>query len=103
MITWMWIGFLLFVLAMLAIDLGVFHRHAHTVRVKEALIWSAVWITLALIFNVFIYFAYDGHWLNLGRAQDGTVAIDRVDGATMTGRKAAEKFFTGYVIEKSLS
>jgi tellurite resistance protein TerC len=51
----MWGGFLLFVIFMLALDLGVFHRKQHTVKVKEALIWSGVWISLALIFNVGIY------------------------------------------------
>jgi tellurite resistance protein TerC len=102
MVTWMWVGFVLFVLGMLAIDLGVFHRKAHAVSVREALIWSAVWITMALIFNVFIYFAYDGHWLELGRAHDGSIATD-IDGVRLEGHAAAIKFFTGYVIEKSLS
>ena len=100
---WFWIGFILFVLAMLAIDLGVFHRQAHAVSVKEALIWSAVWITISLLFNVFIYFAYSHHWLGIGRAPDGSVMIDRVDGLPLNGHNAALKFFTGYVIEKSLS
>jgi tellurite resistance protein TerC len=102
MVTWMWVGFVLFVLAMLAIDLGVFHRKAHSVSIREALGWSVVWITLALVFNVFIYFAYDGHWLELGRARDGSVATD-IDGVRLEGHAAAIKFFTGYVIEKSLS
>jgi len=52
----LWIGFNVFVLAMLALDLGVFHRTAHVVKMKEALIWSAVWIALALLFNVSVYF-----------------------------------------------
>ena len=46
-----WIGFGAFVLAMLALDLGVFHRKSHTVGMKEALTWSGVWIALALLFN----------------------------------------------------
>ena len=53
---WLWVGFNLFVLAMLALDLGIFHRHAHVVSVKEAAIWSGVWITLALAFNAGLYF-----------------------------------------------
>src|SRR5262245_26859084 len=73
----LWIGFTLFVLAMLAIDLGVFHRRAHEVRVREALVWTVVWITLALLFNAGVYF-----WL---------------------GRERALEFFTGYLIEKALS
>ena len=72
-----WIVFNAFVLVMLALDLGVFHRKSHTVKVKEALIWSAVWVTLALLFNV-------GIW-------------------HFKGPKIAMEFFAGYVIEKSLS
>ncbi len=74
---WKWIIFNLFVLAMLALDLGVFNRKAHAVKLKEALGWSAVWVTLALLYNVGIYF-----WL---------------------GQAKALEFLTGYVIEKSLS
>jgi tellurite resistance protein TerC len=92
-----------FVLAMLALDLGVFHRHAHTIKIREALIWSGIWIALALVFNVFVYFAYENHWLGIGRAADGTVRQDPVDGSLLNGHTAAIKFFTGYVIEKSLS
>jgi tellurite resistance protein TerC len=73
----MWGGFLLFVVVMLALDLGVFNRRQHVVKVKEALAWSAVWITLALIFGVGVYY-------------------------TMGQQKALE-YFTGYVVEKSLS
>lgn len=72
-----WGGFLLFVLAMLALDLGVFNRSAHAVKFKEAVTWSAVWISLSLLFNV-------GIWWRLG----GTAGMD---------------FLTGYLIEKSLS
>src|SRR5947207_4082347 len=94
---WIWIGFILFVLSLLALDLGVFHRKAHVVRVKEALTWSAVWIALALLFSLFVYFGYQNHWLGLG------TMIDKVDGAHNNGRAAAIKYITGYVIEKSLS
>ncbi len=72
-----WIGFNVFVLIMLALDLGVFNRKAHVVSVKEALTWSGIWICLALIFNSLIYYWFGEH-------------------------KAVE-FLTGYVIEKSLS
>ncbi len=74
---WMWIGFNVFVLAMLALDLGVFHRKSHEVKIKEALAWSGVWIALALVFNVLLYF-----W---------------------RGEQAALEFLTGYLIEKALS
>jgi tellurite resistance protein TerC len=73
----LWVVFNIFVLAMLALDLGVFHRKAHVIKIKEALVWSAVWITLALLFNLGIYF-----W---------------------RGPETALEFLTGYLIEKSLS
>lgn len=98
-----WTGFILFVLAMLALDLGVFHRKAHVVRVKEALVWSGVWIALALSFSIFVYFGYENHWLGLGRAPDGSVAVDVTDNLKLEGHTATVKYLTGYVIEKSLS
>ena len=73
----LWMGFTTFVLVMLALDLGVFHRKAHEVSVKEALSWTAVWVSLALVFNVGVYF-----WF---------------------GSERALEFLTGYVIEKALS
>ncbi|MBP9925017.1 MAG: TerC family protein [Cyclobacteriaceae bacterium] len=73
----LWASFNIFVLAMLALDLGVFHRKTHEVTVKEALIWTSVWITLAMFFNLFLYYYFD--------------------------KSTAVEFFTGYVIEKSLS
>lgn len=76
-IQYLWIGFNIFVLIMLALDLGVFHRKSHEVNIKEALIWSFVWISLALIFNYGVY-------LYMGKVK-------------------ALEFFTGYVLEKSLS
>lgn len=92
-----WTGFITFVLLMLALDLGVFHRKAHVVSVKEALVWSAVWITLGLAFSIFVYFAYEEHWLGLG------ALADPVDGLVNDGRLATEKYLTAYVVEKSLS
>ena len=47
---WFWVGFIAFILAMLALDLGVFHRKVHEVRAREAAIWTAVWVALALLF-----------------------------------------------------
>ena len=61
---WLWIGFNAFVLAMLALDLGVFHRHSHEVSVKEALIWSGIWIACAMVFNVLLYFFWN--WMSPG-------------------------------------
>src|SRR5262249_47018812 len=90
--AWLWIGFVAFILALLALDLGVFHRKAHAVGLKEALAWSAVWMGLGLAFNVFVYFGYEHHWLGMG-----------LPGTEPDGRAAAVRFFTGYVVEKSLS
>jgi len=72
-----WIAFNVFIVAMLAIDQLVFHRRAHEIKMKEALAWSAVWISLAFLFNIGIYF-----W---------------------GGSKPALEFLTGYLIEESLS
>jgi tellurite resistance protein TerC len=90
--AWLWLGFILLIMLLLALDLGVFHRHAHVVKVKEALIWSGVWVALALLFCVFLYFGYERHWLGL----------DLPD-AEPDGQVAAVLFLTGYVVEKSLS
>lgn len=94
---WIWIAFIAFVLLVLALDLGVFHRKAHVVSVKEALAWSAVWLAMGLSFSVFVYFAYEGQWFGLG------TLVDAVDGLTNSGATATEKYLTGYVVEKSLS
>ncbi len=93
----LWIGFIVLVLLLLALDLGVFHRRSHVVRVREALMLSAFWIALALAFIVFIYFAYENHWAGLG------LRPDVIDGVPNNGHRAAVKYFTGYVLEKSLS
>ncbi|MGC4014507.1 MAG: TerC family protein [Luteolibacter sp.] len=94
---WAWLIFIGFVLLMLALDLGVFHRKSHVVGFKESLGWSAVWITLGVAFSSVVYFAYDRHWFGLG------MAVDAVDGVINTGKLAATKYLTGYVVEKSLS
>ena len=94
---WAWVIFIGFVLAMLALDLGVFHRKSHVVGFKESLGWSAVWITLGLSFSVLVYVAYEHHWFELGNT------VDAVDKLTNTGKLAATKYLTAYVVEKSLS
>ena len=102
--AWIWFGFIAFVLIMLALDLGVFHRRAHVVSVREALGWSAVWIALGLAFSVFVYHGYEQQWLGLGTMPD---AVDRSPpfpgGRTLDGKSAVIKYLTGYVVEKSLS
>jgi len=92
-----WIGFIVFVLGMLALDLGVFHRHSHVVRTREALIWSAVWFCMALAFSLFVWAGYEHHWLGLG------LAVDPVDGKVNDGSSATLKYLTAYILEKSLS
>lgn len=72
-----WTGFIIFILLMLALDLGVFHKKSHKVPVKEAMIWTAVWVSLSLVFNFIVY--------------------------QKLGRQAALEYLTGYVIEYSLS
>lgn len=93
MIPIFWIGLLVVLVVMLALDLGVFHREARAQTTGEALAWSLLWIVTALCFNVFIYFAYENHWMDIGLAE----------GHELGGREAAIEFFTAYVIEKSLS
>jgi tellurite resistance protein TerC len=75
--TYVWIGFIAFIILLLVIDLGVFHRKSHEVKIKEALIWTGVWILLALIFNYGVY--------------------------VYMGKEKAVEFLAGYLIEKSLS
>ena len=104
---WMYVGFLALVLLLLALDLGVFHRTAHVVSVREALGWSAFWIGLGLAFTVFIYVGYERHWLGLGLTPDlMTVAPQVVEGVGLVyndGASAAIKYLTGYLVEKSLA
>ena len=92
-----WAGFLLFVGVLLAFDLGVLNREDHVIPVREAFRNTAVFATLALAFTGFVYFAYEGHWLGLGASPDA------IDGVVNTGRIAAIKYLTGYVVELSLS
>ncbi len=100
---WIWVGFIVLILGLLALDLGVFNRKAHVIKVKEALGWSAFWISLGLLFSLFVYFGYENHWMGLGQAPDGSIAIDPIDKVKLEGHTATVKYLTGYVIEKSLS
>jgi tellurite resistance protein TerC len=75
--TALWLGFTIFILCMLSLDLGLFNRKAHTIRYREAWIWSAVWVTLAMIFAALVF-----HYL---------------------GSQRGFEFLTGYIIELSLS
>lgn len=95
---WLYAGFTAFVLLVLALDLGVFHKKAHEVSFKEASIWTGIWISLALVFNVVFY--YYAHHLFSTDAR--FLAIPGFDAATQAKNTALE-FLTGFVIEKSLA
>lgn len=99
---WAYIGFIALVMVFLALDLGVFHREAHEVTMKESIIWSCIWLACGVSFTGFIYYAYQFHWLGLGLEtpiyEGGKIALGEVTGAT-----AAIQYLTGYVVEKSLA
>ncbi|NLG43780.1 MAG: TerC family protein [Phycisphaerae bacterium] len=92
MVIWAWVGFVILVILLLALDLGVLNRKAHVIRTREALLWTGFWVVLALLFNSLVYLIYENHWLDIGLS-----AFAEPD-----GREAALKFFTGFLIEKSL-
>ena len=87
-----WIAFLVFVVTMVALDLGVFHRKDTIITIRSALAWSAFWIALALLFNLLVFLLYENNytWASLGTEH-------------LTGREAAAQYLMGYVLEKSLS
>lgn len=85
--VWFWIGFLLLVFILLALDLGVFNKKSHVISAKEALRWTSVWVTLSLTFSIFVYYAYERQWIE----------------SEMSGTQAVLKYLTGYLVEQSLS
>jgi tellurite resistance protein TerC len=95
---WFYLGFAGFVLFLLALDLGVFHRQAHEVSFREAAAWSAAWVALAILFNVLLYqytlwkFPQDARLM-------GTPGFDPAASAW----RVSLEFLTGYIVEKSLS
>jgi tellurite resistance protein TerC len=93
-----YLGFLLLVLALLALDLGVFHRKAHAVSIREAGAWSVVWMSLALLFNLGFFL-----WMQWSFPQDARLmAVPGFDPAA-AARQTALEFLAGYVVEYSLS
>lgn len=84
-----WIIFITCILIFLALDLGIFNRNAHVISTKEASVWTAIWVSLALGFSLAIYWIYQAGW------------VANVHGLTATD--AAMKYITGYLIELSLS
>lgn len=91
--AWAWIGFNAIVFALLVIDLLIFHRKPRDMRIREALGWSAFWVSLAAGMNVLIYFMYERQWMGFGLPPDHA----------LSGKDAAMQFLTGYLIEQSLS
>ncbi len=105
---WAYVGFVVLVFVFLALDLGVFHRDAHVVTMKEAAGWSVVWVTLGVLFSGVVYAAYEYHWLGLGLntpkynpVTDAGAAL--IVSGTVGGLEAAKQYLTGYVVEKSLA
>lgn len=84
---WFYLSFIAFVIAMLALDLGVFHKNSHVVSFKEATLWSIVWMSLALLFNAGLYF----------------YTLYKFPENPALAKQVGLEFLTGYVIEKSLS
>jgi tellurite resistance protein TerC len=95
---WFYGAFVLFVMAMLALDLGVFHRHAHVVKYREALGWSAFWVSLALAFNYGFY-----HFALWKFTASPELAAATGKSAEALASAAGLEFFTGFVVEKALA
>lgn len=108
---WAYAAFVGLVVLFLALDLGVFHREAHEVSMKEAVSWSVVWLTCGIAFSALVYQAYDNHWLGLGLdtprynpdyAPDDPASKLIISGEVL-GAEAARQYLVGYVVEKSLA
>jgi tellurite resistance protein TerC len=100
--VWAYVGFITLVMIFLAIDLGIFHREAHEVSLKESMVWSAIWLSCGVSFAAFVYYAYQFHWLGLG-LETPTYAGGEIVLAEVTGATAAIQYLTGYIVEKSLA
>ena len=107
---WAYVAFIGLVILFLALDLGVFHREAHEVKMKEAVTWSAIWLTCGIAFSGFVYVAYENHWLGLGldTAKYSTseaikAGAPLIVSGEVQGFEAAKQYLVGYVIEKSLA
>ena len=84
-----WIGFIILVFILLALDLGVFNKTPHAITTREAMGWTGLWVSLSLLFSVFIFFAYQNAW------------VPNADG--LRPQDAVLKYLTGYLVEQSLS
>ena len=95
---WFYLGFIAFVLVVLALDLGVFHKNAHEVSFKEASIWTTVWISLALVFN-YLFYLYAQYRFSTSERYTSIEGFDPDNQA----KTSALEFLTGFVVEKSLA
>lgn len=104
MTGFVWAAFVLLILMILAFDLGVFSRESKILTARTALFRTGAYFTLALLFTVFVYFAYENHWFDLGvlPTADPNIPFDAT-GLPDTGWEAAVQFFMGYMLEQSLS
>ena len=108
--VWAYVAFVALVIVFLALDLGVFHREAHEVAMKEAITWSAIWLTCGIAFSGFVYMAYENHWLGLGletakysTAEAIKAGAPLIVSGEVQGLEAAKQYLVGYVVEKSLA
>lgn len=94
----LYVGFTVFVLLMLSLDLGVFHKKLHVVSVKEATLWTVAWISLAFVFNAVFYFYSKNKFL-------GIENFESLYGATaeQMAKNISFEFLTGFIIEKTLA
>jgi tellurite resistance protein TerC len=109
-VIWLWVGFVVFVLVMLGLDLFVINRNPHVVKAKEALAWTVVCVVLALLFTGAVYFIYAHNWLGIGTqflATHAPESLPVAPGGRVSnhhiGLQAAIEFLTGWLIEYSLS
>lgn len=117
-----WIGFIAFILSMLALDLGVLNRRAHVINTGEALKWTALWVSLSLAFSVLVYGMYEHHWFGAGvhaaaagpsptsppadaspEPGRGGPGAHEAKSQTLSGKDAFYQYLTGYIVEQSLS
>jgi len=85
-----WLSFFALISLFLALDLGVFHKKNTVVSMKESLIWTSIWVSMSLLFGIVVYCIYEYHWLDLNTHG-------------LSGSKALVQYYTGYVLEESLS
>jgi tellurite resistance protein TerC len=106
-VIWLWVGFVLFILVMLGLDLFVVNRSPHVVRAREAALWTGVCIVLALLFTGAVYWIYSSNWLGIGTSFIENHAPDADLSAAapqhQVGLRAAVEFLTGWLVEYSLS